>query len=121
MIFMCLLQVYSNRAACYTKLGALPEGLKDANKCIELDPAFVKGYSRKGAIQFFMKEYDKALETYQVMLNLTEEFESFVLETLLVISLCWKLFLLNPKTLVSCSCFFYLYPYHFSVVNVRLD
>lgn len=58
-------RVYSNRAACYTKLGALPEGLKDANKCIELDPAFTKGYSRKGAIQEFMKEYDKALETYQ--------------------------------------------------------
>ncbi|KAI4372460.1 hypothetical protein MLD38_010687 [Melastoma candidum] len=58
-------RVYSNRAACYTKLGALPEGLKDAEKCIELDPTFSKGYTRKGAIQFFMKEYDKALETYQ--------------------------------------------------------
>ncbi|GAV75611.1 TPR_1 domain-containing protein/TPR_11 domain-containing protein [Cephalotus follicularis] len=58
-------KAYSNRAACYTKLGALPEGLKDAEKCIELDPTFSKGYNRKGAIQFFMKEYDKALETYQ--------------------------------------------------------
>lgn len=58
-------QVYSNRAACYTKLGAMPEGLKDAEKCIELDPTFSKGYTRKGAIQFFMKEYDKATETYQ--------------------------------------------------------
>lgn len=62
-------QVYSNRAACYTKLGALPEGLKDAEKCIELDPTFSKGYTRKGAIQFFMKEYDKALETYQTGLK----------------------------------------------------
>uniref|UniRef100_A0A6N2JXX5 STI1 domain-containing protein n=1 Tax=Salix viminalis TaxID=40686 RepID=A0A6N2JXX5_SALVM len=58
-------QAYSNRAACYTKLGALPEGLKDAEMCIELDPTFSKGYTRKGAVQFFMKEYDKALETYQ--------------------------------------------------------
>ncbi|GLT91019.1 hypothetical protein SLE2022_089290 [Rubroshorea leprosula] len=58
-------KAYSNRAACYTKLGALPEGLKDAEKCIELDPTFSKGYTRKGAAQFFMKEYDKALETYQ--------------------------------------------------------
>ncbi|GMH26629.1 hypothetical protein Nepgr_028472 [Nepenthes gracilis] len=58
-------RAYSNRAACYTKLGALPEGLKDAEKCIELEPTFAKGYTRKGAIQFFMKEYDKALETYQ--------------------------------------------------------
>uniref|UniRef100_A0A5B6YNA3 Putative Heat shock protein STI n=1 Tax=Davidia involucrata TaxID=16924 RepID=A0A5B6YNA3_DAVIN len=58
-------KAYSNRAACYTKLGALPEGLKDAEKCIEIDPTFAKGYTRKGAVQFFMKEYDKALETYQ--------------------------------------------------------
>lgn len=43
----------------------MPEGLKDAEKCIELDPTFSKGYTRKGAVQFFMKEYDKALETYQ--------------------------------------------------------
>ncbi|KZV40986.1 hsp70-Hsp90 organizing protein 2 [Dorcoceras hygrometricum] len=61
---------YSNRAACYTKLGAMPEGLKDAEKCIELDPTFSKGYTRKGAIQFFMKEYQKALETYQEGLKL---------------------------------------------------
>ncbi|KAK9927483.1 hypothetical protein M0R45_024664 [Rubus argutus] len=58
-------KVYSNRAACYTKLGAMPEGLKDAEKCIELDPTFSKGYTRKGAVQFFMREYEKALETYQ--------------------------------------------------------
>eukprot|EP00244_Chara_vulgaris_P001184 TRINITY_DN11859_c1_g1_i2.p1 TRINITY_DN11859_c1_g1~~TRINITY_DN11859_c1_g1_i2.p1 ORF type:complete len:379 (+),score=99.31 TRINITY_DN11859_c1_g1_i2:2-1138(+) len=65
-------RVYSNRAACYTKLGAFPEGLKDAEKCIELDPTFVKGYSRKGTVQFFMKEYDKALETYQTGLKYSE-------------------------------------------------
>ncbi|KAL2573448.1 hypothetical protein AAZV13_17G126700 [Glycine max] len=58
-------KAYSNRAACYTKLGAMPEGLKDAEKCIELDPTFSKGYTRKGAVQFSMKEYDKALETYR--------------------------------------------------------
>ncbi|WJX60425.1 DNA binding protein [Trifolium repens] len=58
-------KAYSNRAACYTKLGAMPEGLKDAEKCIELDPTFTKGYTRKGAVQYFMKEYEKALETYR--------------------------------------------------------
>ncbi|XP_022851888.1 hsp70-Hsp90 organizing protein 3-like [Olea europaea var. sylvestris] len=58
-------KAYSNRAACYTKLGALPEGLRDAEKCIELDSAFAKGYTRKGTVQFFMKEYEKALKTYQ--------------------------------------------------------
>ncbi|VFR01952.1 unnamed protein product [Cuscuta campestris] len=58
------LLAYSNRAASYTKLGALHEGLKDAEKCIELDPKFVKGYIRKGAVQFFMNEYMEALDTY---------------------------------------------------------
>lgn len=31
---------YTNRAAAYTKLMALPEALKDADKAIEIDPAF---------------------------------------------------------------------------------
>eukprot|EP00891_Asterochloris_glomerata_P001859 jgi/Astpho2/1859/Aster-00384 len=58
-------KLFSNRAACYTKLGAWDQGLKDADKCIELKPDFPKGYSRKGHLQFFMKDHDKALETYQ--------------------------------------------------------
>ncbi len=77
-------RAYSNRSACYSKLAgafcvapqprarraefgcaAWTEGLKDAEKCIELAPTFGKGYSRKGAVQFFMKDYDKALATYQ--------------------------------------------------------
>ncbi len=56
---------HSNRAACYTKLGALPEALKDAEECITLNPSFVKGYTRKATAQFLMKEYEKAMETYQ--------------------------------------------------------
>jgi len=62
-------KLYSNRSACYTKLGALPEAVKDADKCIELKPDFAKGYSRKGTAQFFMKEFDKAMETYKLGLE----------------------------------------------------
>lgn len=62
-------KLYSNRAACYTKLGAWNEGLNDANECIRLAPEFSKGYSRKGHLQFFMKEYDKAMETYEAGLK----------------------------------------------------
>jgi stress-induced-phosphoprotein 1 len=62
-------KLYSNRSACYTKLGALPEAVKDAECCIELSPAFAKGYSRKGTAQFFMKDYDKAMETYKLGLE----------------------------------------------------
>ena len=56
--------IYSNRAACYTKLFGLNEALKDAELCIEIAPDFVKGYTRKAAAQFFMKDYDKALASY---------------------------------------------------------
>lgn len=59
-------KLYSNRAACFTKLGAYPDGIKDADECISLKPDFAKGYSRKGHLQFFMKDYDKAIATYQV-------------------------------------------------------
>ena len=62
-------KIYSNLAACYTKLGAYPEGVKAADRCIDLAPTFVKGYSRKGALQFFMREYDKALATYEAGLK----------------------------------------------------
>ena len=59
-------KLYSNRAACFTKLGAYPDGVKDADECISIAPDFPKGYSRKGLLQFFMKDYDKAIATYQV-------------------------------------------------------
>lgn len=59
-------KLFSNRAACFTKLGAYPDGIKDADECISLKPDFAKGYSRKGHLQFFMKDYDKAIATYQV-------------------------------------------------------
>ncbi|GAA5944051.1 hypothetical protein JCM10213_008983 [Rhodosporidiobolus nylandii] len=51
---------YTNRAQAYTKLMALPEALKDAEKAIEVDPSFVKGYIRKSTVLFAMKEFDKA-------------------------------------------------------------
>ena len=60
---------YSNRAACFIKLMALPEALKDADKCIELDPKFAKGYLRKGQVHFLLKENQKALEAYDAGLK----------------------------------------------------
>lgn len=41
---------YSNRAACYTKLAAFDLGLKDCEKCVALEPKFIKGWIRKGHI-----------------------------------------------------------------------
>lgn len=56
---------YNNRAAAYTKLAALPEALKDAEKAIEIDPKFVKAYIRKSMVLMGMKEPSKAMEACQ--------------------------------------------------------
>ncbi|XP_050422554.1 stress-induced-phosphoprotein 1 [Adelges cooleyi] len=61
---------YSNRAACYTKLAAFDLGLKDCEKCVELDPKFVKGWIRKGKILQGMKQSSRALTAYQKALEI---------------------------------------------------
>lgn len=61
---------YSNRAACYTKLAAFDLGLKDCDKCVEVDPKFIKGWIRKGKILQGMQQQGKALTAYQRALEL---------------------------------------------------
>jgi len=60
---------YSNRAACYQKLMEWQLALKDAEKCLEMEPTFVKGWTRKAGIHFFLKEYHKALDAYNEVLK----------------------------------------------------
>ena len=62
-------KLYSNRAACFTKLMSFDLALKDCDKCIELEPTFVKAYLRKakacaamGQTSKVMSAYEKALE-----------------------------------------------------------
>ncbi|XP_052158551.1 U-box domain-containing protein 70-like [Oryza glaberrima] len=55
---------FSDRAKCRIELNALAEGLEDADKSIELDPTFWKGYLRKGEVQFLMHNYEDAMTTY---------------------------------------------------------
>lgn len=40
------------------------QGLKDADKAIEIDPSFVKAWVRKGTCHQMMKEYHKAMEAF---------------------------------------------------------
>ncbi|KAL8283469.1 hypothetical protein RQP46_005572 [Phenoliferia psychrophenolica] len=56
---------YTNRSAALTKLMALPDALKDADKAIEVQPDFVKGYIRKSHVLFAMKEFGKAMSAIE--------------------------------------------------------
>lgn len=68
-------RLYSNRAACYTKLMEFNMALRDCDACIKKDPKFVKGYLRKGACLLAMKENVKAAEAYRKALELDEACE----------------------------------------------
>ncbi|KAJ2394610.1 Hsp90 cochaperone, partial [Coemansia sp. RSA 2603] len=56
---------YSNRAACLTKLMAVPDAIKDCETCIKLDPTFIKAYIRKANALFLMREYAEALDALE--------------------------------------------------------
>jgi stress-induced-phosphoprotein 1 len=43
-------KLYSNRAACYTKLMSFDLALKDCDKAIELEPQFIKAFLRKAMV-----------------------------------------------------------------------
>ena len=56
--------LYSNRSAAYLKLKQNSQALSDANKCIELDQKWTKGYARKGDVLYAEKKYADAYNAY---------------------------------------------------------
>lgn len=55
-------RAYSNRAACYLKLAAIPEGLKDCETALRLDPKFTRAMIRKAALLFAKRDFSGCLE-----------------------------------------------------------
>ncbi|PJF16756.1 hypothetical protein PSACC_03451 [Paramicrosporidium saccamoebae] len=56
-------RAYSNRAACYMKLTAVPEGIKDCDRAIQLDPTFVKAHLRRAHLLHMRRDYSEAIAT----------------------------------------------------------
>lgn len=63
-------KLFSNRAACYTKLLSFDLALKDCDMCIELNPTFLKAYLRKGKVLQGMGAQARAMEVYTRALDL---------------------------------------------------
>lgn len=56
--------VYSNRSAAYMKTNNKNAALLDADKCVELDSNWPKGYIRRGDALFSMAKYTEAYNAY---------------------------------------------------------
>jgi DnaJ family protein C protein 7 len=61
---------YSNRSACYLQMKNYKDALKDALKCVELDPKFVKGYFRAGTAYTCLGQLDQAASQLQLALKI---------------------------------------------------
>lgn len=61
--------LYSNRSASQAGLKNWDEALKDAEKTIETNPSFAKGYGRKGSALHGAHKYDEAIAAYKTGLE----------------------------------------------------
>ncbi|CAO1616829.1 unnamed protein product [Parajaminaea phylloscopi] len=57
--------LYSNRSACHAGLKDYTKALEDAEKTIELNPSFAKGYGRKGGALHGARRYDESIEAFE--------------------------------------------------------
>jgi stress-induced-phosphoprotein 1 len=64
------IKIYSNRCFAYIKVLDLGNALKDADKCLEVDPKMVKAWVRKGNVHHLMKEFHKAISAFDQGLKL---------------------------------------------------
>lgn len=63
----------NNLAAALLKVGDFNGAKAQVEKSLELDKKYVKAWAKKGDIEFFMKEYHKAMESYKTGLAIEPE------------------------------------------------
>lgn len=62
-------RLYGNRSFCLDKLNLYQEAIDDAEKAIRLEPAWPKGYYRKGRALYGLKMYKEAEEAFMKLLE----------------------------------------------------
>ncbi|CAE7558563.1 HOP3, partial [Symbiodinium microadriaticum] len=60
----------NNLAAALLKMGDFNGAKREVEKSLELDNRYVKAWAKKGDIEFFMKEYHRALDSYKAGLQI---------------------------------------------------
>lgn len=69
--------LFSNRSAVYLKMENGESALKDAEKCVSLNPTWARGLGRKGAALYLLKRFEDAVEVYEQALTLEPANEGF--------------------------------------------
>uniref|UniRef100_A0A7S3AE38 Uncharacterized protein n=1 Tax=Haptolina ericina TaxID=156174 RepID=A0A7S3AE38_9EUKA len=62
--------LYSNRAACFLKLGRYDQAKDDAEACIRIDPKFPKGHFRLALAQQALEQFGDACTSFNKVLDL---------------------------------------------------
>jgi len=57
--------LYSNRSAAHAKANEWEKALEDANKTVEINPKWSRGYSRKGAALHGLARFEEAIAAYK--------------------------------------------------------
>jgi tetratricopeptide (TPR) repeat protein len=70
--------LYANRSMCQLNMLKATEALADAEKAIENDPAYVKGYYRKGMALVGLKKYSTARDAMRKGLDLSPGDKAFI-------------------------------------------
>ena len=60
-------KLYSNRCTAYLLLENYDKAMKDAEKCVSIDPDWYKGYVQMGSCFVGMKNYDEAVKALSLI------------------------------------------------------